>query len=181
VRAAADLADEVGPDTLTLSLLAQRLGVRQPSLYKHVQGLPDLRRQMAVLAKEELAQVLGEAVAGRAGRDALHALALAYHDWAMSRPGRYAATQRAPRAGDRTDEGASAAVMRVVADALRGYDLDEDTLVDATRTLRAIVHGFVALEQIGGFGMPRHIDASLAFALDCLEAALEPARTRAPD
>ena len=110
-----------------------------------------------------------------------HALALAYHDWAVSRPGRYAATQRAPRAGDTTDEGASAAVMRVVADALRGYDLDEDTLVDATRTLRAIVHGFVALEQIGGFGMARHIDASLAFALDSLESALDPAGARAPE
>ena len=180
VRSAADLADEVGADALTLSMLAQRLGVRQPSLYKHVGGLDALRREMAVLAKHELAGVLGAAVAGRAREDALRALAAAYVDWARTRPGRYAAAQRAPAPGDETDADASNAVVRVVGDALRGYDLPEDRLVDATRTLRALVHGFTALAAAGGFGLPRDLDASLAFALGCLESTLaQPSATTA--
>ena len=39
VAAAAELADEVGLDQLTLAALAARLGVRQPSLYKHVASI----------------------------------------------------------------------------------------------------------------------------------------------
>ena len=101
--------------------------------------------------------------------------AAAYVEWARSRPGRYAATQRAPDPGDEADLEASAGVMRVVSDALRGYDLSEDRLVDATRTLRALVHGFTALERAGGFGIPRDVDLSLDFALGCLATILRSA------
>jgi Bacterial regulatory proteins, tetR family len=39
VAAAAGLADEIGYQGVTMGLLADRLGVRPPSLYKHVSGL----------------------------------------------------------------------------------------------------------------------------------------------
>ncbi len=42
------LADEVGRSRLTLAALAERLGVRQPSLYKHIDGMNGLQRSLAV-------------------------------------------------------------------------------------------------------------------------------------
>ena len=54
VAAAAVLADEVGWEQLTLAGLAGRLGVRLPSLYKHIDSLDGLRRDVAVLAVGEL-------------------------------------------------------------------------------------------------------------------------------
>ncbi|MEV1143797.1 TetR family transcriptional regulator, partial [Micromonospora sp. NPDC049799] len=45
VRAAADLADEVGLDRLTLAAVAARLGVALPSLYKHVRGADALHHR----------------------------------------------------------------------------------------------------------------------------------------
>ena len=52
-EAGAALADEVGLDQLTMGLLAQRLGVKTPSLYKHVDNLADLVHRIAVLAMVE--------------------------------------------------------------------------------------------------------------------------------
>ena len=52
------IADEVGWSNLTIAALADRLGVRQPSLYKHIAGLDGLRRGIAMRAKGELAGVL---------------------------------------------------------------------------------------------------------------------------
>ena len=46
---AADVADEVGLERLTLAAVAQRLGVSGPALYKHVAGLDALQRDVAVL------------------------------------------------------------------------------------------------------------------------------------
>ena len=154
------IADEVGLSGLTLAALADRLGVRQPSLYKHIAGTNGLRRSIAVRAKNDLAAVLGRAAVGRARNDAIASMAHAYRLWALEHPGRYAAAQRAPASGDTDDELASGNVVRVVADVMAGYELRDDDAVDAIRALRAALHGFVILEMDGGFGLPVDIDRS---------------------
>jgi len=53
VSAAAALADDEGLEAVTLARVAAQLGVRSPSLYVHVDGLPDLRRRIAALAARE--------------------------------------------------------------------------------------------------------------------------------
>jgi AcrR family transcriptional regulator len=154
------MADEVGLPRFTLAALAERLGVRQPSLYKHVDGMDALQRSLAVRAKNELAQVLARAAVGRERGDAIASIAHSYRAWALEHPGRYAAAQRAPAAGDADDEAASRAVVEIAADVLTGYQLGEDDLVDAIRALRSTLHGFVTLEAGGGFGLPVDVDRS---------------------
>jgi hypothetical protein len=72
-----------------MALLADRLGVRTPSLYKHVGGLADLQHRVATLAMTELGEVIRDAVQGRAGFDALAALLTAVRDYVAAHPGRY--------------------------------------------------------------------------------------------
>jgi AcrR family transcriptional regulator len=168
----AQLADEAGHDGLTLAGVAARAGVRLPSLYKHVGGLDDLHRGVAVLAVGELGQQLRTAAVGRAGGDALRALAAAYRTYAQAHPGRYAATLRAPDPDDDEHGRAAATVVEVVFAVLRGYDLAGAELVHATRILRSSLHGFVALEAAGGFGLPDSVDETFTRLVDGLDAAL---------
>jgi AcrR family transcriptional regulator len=156
------LSDEVGLDALTLAALAGRLGVRQPSLYKHVDGSDALRRALSVRAKQELADVLARAAIGRSGDQAIAALAGAYRTWAQTHPGRYQSTVAAPAPGDADDEAASLAVVSVLLDILAGYGLTGDDAIHATRAVRAALHGFVSIEAAGGFGMPIDVDESFA-------------------
>ena len=163
------VADDVGFDRLSLAAVAERVGVRLPSLYKHLESLDGLRRDVAVRAIGELGAVLTGAVTDRTGRDALGPLARAYRDYARRHPGRYAATVRAPLPGDEGHARASEAVLQVVFEMLAGYGLDGDDAVDGARSLRAALHGFVVLETSGGFGLPRDVDRSfdrLVLALD---------------
>ncbi|WBO63865.1 TetR/AcrR family transcriptional regulator [Streptomyces camelliae] len=169
VAEAARLADEVGLDHLTLTALAQRFGVATPSLYKHVGGLDDLQRHIATRAVRELGDAMAAASVGRARSDALRAMADAYRDYARAHPGRYAATLHAPGAADTEHITASDALLRTVFAVLHGYDLGDDDLVDATRAIRAMLHGFVALEAAGGFGMPQDIERSYARLIDTLD------------
>ncbi len=178
VREAELLADEVGFDSLTLAAVASRLTVRLPSLYKHVQSLGALKSAVSVRAIRELADVLTRATAGRSGADAVRALAGEYRRWALEHPGRYAATVRAPDPSDAEAVAASDAAVRAVFAVLEGYGLRGNELIDATRSLRASLHGFLALEAAGGFGLPRGIDASFGRHVDNLVAAL--ASTAAP-
>lgn len=60
-----------------------------------------LRRGVATLATREIADALTATAVGRLGSDAVLALADAYRANARARPGRYAATVRAPNSETR--------------------------------------------------------------------------------
>lgn len=160
VEEAERIADEVGLSKLTLAALADRFGIRQPSLYKHIAGMEALQRALSLRAKHELAEVLGRAAVGRARDDAINSMSRAYRSWAIEHPGRYAAAQHAPVAGDVDDVTASGAVVQIAFDVMAGYELHGDDAVDAVRALRSALHGFVTLEVSNGFGLPVDVDRS---------------------
>jgi AcrR family transcriptional regulator len=176
-RTAAELADEIGFDGVTVSAVARRLGVKDPSLYAHIDNARELKVRVALLALEEMADKAAAALAGRAGKDALVALGNTYRDYAKEHPGRYAASRfeldaetAARSAGPR-----HAQMTRAI---LRGYDLPEPDQTDAVRFLGGAFHGYVSLETAGGFRhTSREADASWAWTLDTLDLAL---RSRRP-
>ncbi|WP_406333839.1 TetR/AcrR family transcriptional regulator [Streptomyces sp. NBC_00203] len=173
VEAAADLADEVGFENVTVSALARQFGVKDASLYSHVKNVQDLRARIGLLAAGEMIDRIATAVAGRAGKDALVAFAGAYREYALERPGRYRAThtQQDPAvvAGSTTYR----RTAEVTYGMLRAYGLSEPDLTDAVRLLRSTFHGYCNLEAIGGFGAPRDVQRSWERALDALHVALE--------
>ena len=168
---AAVVADEMGFDRLTLAAVAARCGVSLPGLYKHVDGLEAVRRDVAVLSVRELTTALAAAAAGLSGRDALHAIAAAFRRFATEHPGRYAASVRAPTPGDTEYIAASDAAVGVLAAVLKGYRIEGADMIDAVRMMRAALHGFVSIEAAGGFGIPQSVDATFARLVDTLDSA----------
>lgn len=178
-EAAAVLVDEIGVAHLSMSVLARRLEVKAPSLYKHVGGLPDLIRRVAVLATTELGDALRDAMQGRAGRDALEAAAYAVRRYVQHHPGRYAAT-----VGIRpidVDDPLTVALERTLASfaaVLRGYALDPSDEIHALRMLRSSLHGFALLEGSDGFQLGTDVDESFTWMIDNLDRGLRAAATR---
>jgi AcrR family transcriptional regulator len=172
VAAAAELVDAEGLHELTLARLAERLGVRPPSLYAHVGGVADLRTRLAVRGARELTAALQAAAAGRARADALHAVADAYRAYAHAHPGTYAAMQRAPGQGEPEAAAAAAALIDVLAAVLRGYQLHNDDSIHGVRMVRAALHGFVSLEREGGFAMPIDLEESYRRLVETLDYGL---------
>lgn len=172
VDVAGEVADELGYDELTLTAVADRVGVAVPSLYKHVGGLDDLRHRVAVEAVRGLGEALDAAVtaAGRAER--LAAMARAYRQYATEFPGRYAATVRAPDPADHELRAVSGMVLQTVLAVLGDFGLRDGEAIDAARTVRSAIHGFIALEATGGFGLPREVDRSFEHLVDTLVAGL---------
>ncbi|MEU3404523.1 TetR-like C-terminal domain-containing protein [Streptomyces sp. NPDC006670] len=171
-EAAAEMADEAGIEKVSLSALARRFGVKDASLYSHVRNLRELRVRVALLAGEEMTARIAVAVAGRSGKDALVAFADAYRDYALERPGRYAASQMR---FDPEEVAGSAGLLRSVEltyGMLRGYGLEDPDLTDAARLLRATFHGYVHLELSGAFGHSREVRTSWSRGLDALHVAL---------
>ncbi|MGC3001146.1 TetR/AcrR family transcriptional regulator [Streptomyces sp. G35A] len=170
--AGADLADEVGFEQVTVSELARRFDVKVASLYSHVRNSQDLRTRIALLALEELADRAADALAGRAGKDALTALADVYRDYAREHPGRYAAAQfrLSPEAAASSAGVRHAQMTRAL---LRGYDLTEPDQTHAVRLLGSVFHGYVSLEMGGGFSHSApDTQETWSRVLDALDALL---------
>lgn len=169
---AAQLLDDGTSEGLNLAALADSLGVRVPSLYKHVDGMPGIRRGLLIRAKQSLGLTLGRATVGRSRDDAITRMSSAYRRWALEHPAQYPMTMQAPSAGDDEDEAVSSALVEVVFAVLAGYDLRDDDAVDATRFLRSALHGFVALETGGAFELPVDLERSFARLVDSIVTAL---------
>lgn len=160
VQAAAAIADSEGLEQLTLARVAERLDVKVPSLYNHVDGLPGLRRALALAGVRAGVDAIRRVTVGIAGDAAVLALARAYRRFALEHPGQYAASVRAPGPEDAELVAASAELLEVVFAVLAPYQLGQEAATHAVRGMRSIVHGFVSLETAGGFGMPLAIDES---------------------
>ncbi|MEU8041044.1 WHG domain-containing protein [Streptosporangium sp. NPDC049078] len=169
VAAGAALADEVGLTNLTMGLLAERLNVRTPSLYKHVSGQEDLSRRIAVLALNEVADAIGGAIQGYAGRDALAAAAHAFRAFVLNHPGRYAATiGLEPSDPSDPDDPLITAAQRSLGTfraVLRGYEIGEADMDHALRMLRTLCHGFATLQAAHGFQMSADIEESFEWLI----------------
>ncbi|WP_046504157.1 TetR/AcrR family transcriptional regulator [Streptomyces odonnellii] len=173
VAAGAALADEVGLANLTMGLPATRLGVRTPSLYKHVGGQEDLNRRIAALALSEAADAVGSAVQGYAGRDALAAAALAFRAFVLEHPGRYAATLGMEPSGPQ-DSLATAGrrLLDAFTTVLRGYNIEEPDVNHALRMLRSLCHGFATLQAANGFQWSTAIDESFDWLITFTDQGL---------
>src|SRR3954469_15329383 len=146
VTAAVGIVDRDGIASLTMTRLADALGIRLPSLYAHVRGQLDLRRELWMWAVADLGDRLRDSVMGRSGEDALFAFATELRDYARRHPGRYQLTLDPPVPFDE-----EAATVRRRANApfravIRSFGLEDTQAVHAGRALRAGIHGFVILE-----------------------------------
>ncbi len=183
VAAGAQLADEVGYADATLSKLAERVGVRTPSLYKHVAGQDDLNRRIAALALTEAADAIGAATQGRAGRDALGAAARALREFVLTHPGRYAATiSVTPTGPDDPLALAEARALGVFVAVLRGYAIAPQDMTHALRALRSVFHGFASHQAGRGFQWETDVDESFEWLIALVDEGLRGMAAReAPD
>ena len=170
-RLALQELDESGPDALTLRSIAARAGVAAPSLYKHVESLDHLKDLMAVTVLDEAAAEIGGAVMGRAGRDALEAFLIAYRGYALRFPHRWTLIEH-PTSADPAVEASATRLVEIAYAVVRGFGLAETEQIDAVRTLRAAVTGFIALEHGGGYRIARDPHASFRYLIAVLAKGL---------
>src|SRR3954469_22336848 len=174
VTAAVGIVDRDGIASLTMTKLAEELGIRLPSLYAHVRGQLDLRREMWLWAVADLGDRLGEAVMGGRGEEALLAFATELRDYARRHPGRYQLTLDPPVPFDE-----EAAAVRRRANApfravVRSFGLEDEQAVHVGRALRAAIHGFVALESYDALAL-QGADDSFRELIALLCRGLQPA------
>ena len=168
------ILDRDGTDGVTLKAVADRLEVRSPSLYSHVEGIGGLLDDLSLAATRDFGAALRDSAVGVAGDDAVRAFAAAYRRWATDHPARYELTLRPVDRPERRTAGLDA--VETMDTILAHYGLDTGKAGRVGRSLRASLHGFVTLQAADALGRGDH-DASFTalvdLFLDGLHGAIE--------
>jgi AcrR family transcriptional regulator len=150
VETAITLIDRAGFEALSLSTVADALGVRPSALYSHVDGLDQLRDQIAVSSTRHLTAAVGSAAMGVAGTHALDAIGHAYRGFAHDYPGQYGSILRTA-ADDNVDLVAATEELHdVFTRVFLGAGFNSADADLAAGSTRSAIHGFVALEHVSG-------------------------------
>jgi AcrR family transcriptional regulator len=168
--AAERLVAERGWEGLTMAALAADLGVRAPSLYRHVDSLDAVRAALRLRSVVELGEAVRAAVMGRSGLDGLHALTDAHRAYAKSHPERYLAQTGLP--GDEAMREAGRRLGEAGYAVIASLGLPEDQLPVATAQLAALVHGFVTLELVQTIDWVTDPDAAFHDLVELFAAGL---------
>lgn len=144
VVAAADLADRDGWSNLTLSRVAADVDRHISSLYSHVDGLDELRREISLLAVDDLADVVHAAADGRSGAGALESIARAQRDFGRAHPGRLAAVRDRIGVDDPEFRRRALRLAQPVRVVLASFGLDDERVARAHVVFSATVRGLVA-------------------------------------
>jgi AcrR family transcriptional regulator len=169
LAAAAEIGDTAGLGALTTTRLAERLRIKAPSLYQHFANVEVIKDALAMRALGEIIDLHKDATSGRAGREALNALAHAQRTYAQARPGRYLA---AMQAGPTKVAVATLrqTYVRLVAGTLETYHMDPKVSIEVSRSVIAALQGFVIVELNGLVGTPFETDQGYQRLLDMLDA-----------
>lgn len=173
LKTAADLADAEGIANVTLKALAEKLGVKPPSLYKHSNGLEELNKALMLYGWKSLEKKVMRAAVGKSKEDAIRAIFYAYRDYVKEHPGVFEAMQWYNMYQSEENLQATEEIVAVLFQVLSAYDLQEEQKVHIVRMFRVFLQGFLMVEIHGGFGNPVSITESFDFSLEILLNGIE--------
>ncbi|EMY68496.1 TetR/AcrR family transcriptional regulator [Leptospira vanthielii] len=164
-----DLITQEGWNEFRLAKLAEILGIRTPSLYNHIQDMEEIRREM----KRRSMQLLGDRLYLKiknqnSAENRISDFLNVYRSFAKTHPEFYPLTIESTEfdpelkpLGDR--------FLDLCLEVFRFPVLDESA-VHKIRILRSLLHGFIVLEEAGGFGRKESIEESFKKITESLES-----------
>lgn len=151
VAAARSILEAEGPDGLTMRAIAARLGIRAPSLYKHISDKSELEVAIIADTLAEQAEVFEKATVD--SDDPLTDIARAYRSFALAHPHLYRLVTDRPLPREELPAGLE---DRAAAPLIEAVDGDPDR----ARAAWSFAHGMVSLEIADRFPPDADLDAA---------------------
>ncbi|GIF46036.1 TetR family transcriptional regulator [Asanoa ferruginea] len=164
VEAAREILESAGMAGLTMQAVADRVGVRAPSLYKRVRSRGDLIGLVAEATVADLAARLEAILTGTDPRKDLTELARAFRAFAHAHPVGYRLIFDWGPDTAKPDQAsfalAAAPLLRIAAD-LAG----PEHALEAARTITAWANGFLSMELAGAFNLGGDLDVAFEYGV----------------
>lgn len=163
VSAARDILETEGPDALTMRRVAARLGMKEPSLYKHCRSREELLAAVVASGTRDLAEGRRRAVEPATdAADALSRLAAHQREFAARHPHLYRLMFDRPFPAELLSDQADAAAWRPVIELLGSQE--------RVWVAFAFAHGMLELERTGRLQPGARLEAIWQVGIEAFQA-----------
>lgn len=173
IRTAAMLANERGLSAVTITTLAEYLGIKKPSLYNHVKSQEDIYYGIMVYGWTEGAQVIVDEIDDDEPKEALKAYARKFYDYAVNNKGIFDAMLWYNKYDSEELIQATEKIYEFFFRQTDKLGIDRTVANHILRTYRSFLEGFVLLVNHKSFSNPIPIDESFEISLDVLISGME--------
>lgn len=173
IEKAAQLANSMGLESVTLKKLASSLNVQPPSLYNHIKGVEDLQKELMLYGWRQMEERMLEAAAGVGGYDAWEAICRAFYRYATENPGVFSAMLWYNKYQNCEARKATERLFTLCSKITSSLNISEEDCSHLIRTFRAFLEGFSLLVNNHAFGHSLSVEESFSFSLKVLIAGMK--------
>jgi AcrR family transcriptional regulator len=178
IENAANLANKKGLSYVTISSLAEFLGVKKPSLYNHIKSQEDIYEGIMIYGWKNGVQPIAENLHENNPQKALKKYARAFYKYALDNPGIFEAMLWYNKYKSPELIEASEKIYDFFFAQTDKMNIDRESANHLLRTFRAFLEGFLLLVIHNSFGNPISIEESFELSLDVLISGMKKIRRK---
>ncbi|ARV59881.1 TetR family transcriptional regulator [Nostocales cyanobacterium HT-58-2] len=167
IRTAQHLLETQGLENLSMQMVASSLGIRAPSLYKHVENKSQLVKAVLEAMLVELGEALANAAQTHNLEDDLRAMMIAYRAFAHEHSTLYPLLYSRLSSEMQPDTKVSATAVAPLLETIEQW-VDREQSLSAARIVVAFTHGFVHMELAGVFRLGGNVEEAFELGIESL-------------
>ena len=161
-----ELADEIGLNKVTFQKIAEKLGIKYPSLYNHFKNMENLKLEMTISSLNRLNSILTQGLIGKSGEDAIKEFSKLYKNFAFENRTAYELFISTRTTGNEEFFNLARETFTIIFQILGYYTNDRVYLTHKSRALRSMLHGFISLYFFGYFKNDIDLEESFEFLVE---------------
>lgn len=173
IEQAAMLANEKGLKYVTITTLADHLGIKKPSLYNHIKSQDDIYQGIMIYGWKNGAEAITDHITEKDAHEALREYARGFYKYAIDNPGILEAMLWYNKYKSEELVQATRKVYTFFFAQTDKLHIDRVIANHLLRTYRAFLEGFLLLVVHDSFGNPISVNDSFELSLDVLISGIK--------
>jgi AcrR family transcriptional regulator len=146
IHAASEIADADGLNKVTLKVVAEKLGIRTPSLYNHIESLDDLLREVAHNGMKAMNNQMINVAIGNSGDTAIKSVGVVYFNYIINHPGIYETIQWATWHGNEETAEIFENYKMLLVKLILSCNLKTQETDEILSLVMSVLHGYCSLQ-----------------------------------
>ncbi len=178
IEKAAELANERGLSYLSVTTLADYLGIKKPSLYNHMKTIDDMHRSLMIYGWRMVSEEVVKGIDSLDEKTNLTEYGRKFYKFAIDNPGVFEAMLWYNKYSDDTLISATEGLYTFFFKQTDGLGIDREIANHLLRTYRAFLEGFIMLQIHNSFGNPISMNESFEISMNVLISGIEQYREK---